>query len=314
MLRKAHLITAIILACVATLPGGGGSSAAAPVKVDSKLTAFFATHAPGAKIPVVITYRQKPGASELSKLKLAGITKGFAARELPMVIADMTALQLNSVRQQPGVVSIYSNRLLNTFTNVSRPFIGVPQMQADSEVTKNNTSNPGLPITGKGVGIGYIDTGLDATHKDLQYGKKVLQNVIQPLSETVVSDAGLVGAPSVSIGDMLNDTGFVPPIYVENQQMSDIESGHGTFGAAVAAGTGEASGGFYGGMARGAHIVGVNSGNELGLPGVAIIGAYDYLLANQYLYNIRVINNSWGGSLDAEGIDPNNPVNVATRA
>jgi subtilisin family serine protease len=191
--------------------------------------------------------------------------------------------------------------------------MGVPQMQADQQVTKANTSNPGFPVTGKGVGIGYIDTGLDATHKDLAYGRKTVQNVIQPLSETVVSDAGLVGAPSVSIGDILNDTGFVPPVYVENQQMSDVESGHGTFGAAVAAGTGEQSGGFYGGVAKGAHLVGVNSGNELGLPGVAIIGAYDYLLANQYLYNIRVINNSWGSSLSAEELDPNNPVNVATR-
>jgi serine protease AprX len=315
MLRKALLITAILIACLATLqPGGGDSSAASTVKVDSKLNSFFATHAPGAKTPVIITYKQKPGASELSKLKLTGITKGFAMRELPMVIADMTALQLNSVRQQPDVLSVYSNRLMKTFTNVSRPFIGVPQMQSDAQVTKNNTSNPGLPVTGKGVGIGYVDTGLDATHKDLAYGKKTVQNVIQPLSETVVSDAGLVGAPSLSIGDILNDTGFVPPIYVENQQMSDIESGHGTFGAAVAAGTGEQSGGFYGGVARGAHLVGVNSGNELGLPGVAIIGAYDYLLANQYLYNIRVINNSWGDILSADGLDPNNPINVATRA
>lgn len=312
MLRKAFWMTAILITCLAALPGGN-STAAVSVKVDSKLTSFFATHAPGAKTPVIITYRQKPGASELSKLKLAGITKGFAMRELPMVIADMSLLQLNAVRQQPNVVSVYSNRLMKTFTNVSRPFIGVPQMQADQQVTRANTSNPGFPVTGKGVGIGYIDTGIDATHKDLNYGTKTVQNVIQPLSETVVSDAGLVGLPGVSIGDLVNDTGFVPPIYLENQRMSDVESGHGTFGAAVAAGTGEQSGGFYGGVAKGAHLVGVNSGNELGLPSVGIIGAYDYLLANQYLYNIRVINNSWGSSLNAEELDPNNPVNVATR-
>jgi serine protease AprX len=313
MLRKALLITAVIIACVATLQPGGNSTAAVSVKVDSKLTSFFATHAPGATVPVIITYKQKPGSSELSKLKLAGITRGFAMRELPMVVADMSLLQLNAVKQQPNVVSVYSNRLMKTFTNVSRPFIGVPQMQADQQVTKANTSNPGLPVTGKGVGIGYIDTGLDATHKDLAYGKKTVQNVIQPLSETVVSDAGLVGAPGLSIGDIVNDTGFVPPIYIENQQMSDVESGHGTFGAAVAAGTGEQSGGFYGGVAKGAHLVGVNSGNELGLPSVGIIGAYDYLLANQSLYNIRVINNSWGSTLSAEELDPNNPINVATR-
>jgi serine protease AprX len=311
MTRRALLITAVFILALATLPHRG--AAATSVKVDSQLTQFFATHAPGATVPVVITYRQKPGAAELSRLQLAGINKGFAARELPMVICDMSLAQLTAVKKQPGVVSVYSNRLLKTFTNVSRPFIGVPQMQADTEVTKHNTSNPGLPVTGKGVGIGYVDTGIDATHADLAYGKKTVQNVIQPLAETVVSDAGLVVGQGVDIGDLVAGTGFVPPIYLENQQTSDLESGHGTFGSAVAAGTGQASGGFYGGVARGAQLVGVNSGNDMGLPLVAIIGAYDYLLANQYAYNIRVINNSWGDTLSADGLDPANPINVATR-
>ena len=312
-LRIAILVALALGFGLTTLPdrrGAGRASAATAVKIDPQLTRLLAQRA---TVPVIITYSKKPGPAELSRLQLAGIVKGFATRELPMVIADMSAAQLSLVSRQPGVVSIYSNRLMKTFTNVSRPFIGVPQMQADQQVTKNNHSNPGLPITGKGVGIGYIDTGLDATHKDLTYGKKTVQNVIQPLSETTVGDGGLVVGVGYSIGDILAGTGFVPPVYVENQQMSDIESGHGTFGSAVAAGTGEQSGGFYGGVARGAHLVGVNSGNELGLPTVAIIGAYDYLLANQYAYNIRVINNSWGDTLSADGLDPANPINVATR-
>jgi serine protease AprX len=314
-LRNTFLV-ALVLALglgLASVPSGSGGatvSAAPAVKIDPQLTRLLTQRV---TVPAIITYKQKPGAAEFSRLQLAGITRGFATRELPMVIADLSAAQLAAVSRQPGVASIYSNRLMKTFTNASRTFIGVPQMTADTQVTKNNRSNPGLPITGKGVGIGYIDTGIDATHKDLTYGKKTVQNVIQPLSETVVGDGGLVVGVGISIGDILNSTGFVPPIYVENQQVSDLESGHGTHGAAVAAGTGEQSGGFYGGVARGASLIGVNSGNELGLPSVAIIGAYDYLLANQYAYNIRVINNSWGDSLSAEGLDPANPINVATR-
>ncbi|HEX6183045.1 MAG TPA: S8 family serine peptidase [Pyrinomonadaceae bacterium] len=319
MLRTALITAAVVALALSNMPGrvgvqvGDGASAAAAVKIDSQLTRFFATHAAGATVPAVITYARKPGAAEFSRLQLAGIKKGFATRELPMVIADLSALQLASVSRQPGVVSVYSNRLMKTFTNASRTFIGATQVAADTQVTKANKNNPGFPISGKGVGIGYVDTGIDGTHKDLTYGKKTVQNVIQPLSETVVSDAGLVGAPSVSIGDIVNGTGFVPPIYLENQPMSDVESGHGTHGAGVAAGTGEQSGNFYGGVARGAHLIGVNSGNELGLPLVGIIGAFDYLLVNQYAYDIRIINNSWGSSLDADGIDPNNPINVATR-
>jgi len=310
-LKKALLIAAVLILAVATLPYGGGASAALTVTIDPQLTEFFAARAAGATVPVVITYSEKPGAAEFSRLELAGINKGFATRELPMVIADMNAAQLQAVSRQPGVLSIYGNSLMQNFTNASRRFIGVQQMTADTQVTKANRNNPGFPISGKGIGIGYIDTGIDATHKDLTYGKKTVQNVIQPLSETVVSDGGLVLGVGVSVGDILNSTGFVPPIYLEDQPMSDVESGHGTHGAAVAAGTGEQSGGFYGGVARGAHLVGVNAGNDLGLPLVAIIGAFDYLLATQYQYNIRVINNSWGSSGD---FNPDNPINIATKA
>lgn len=289
--------------------------AASGAKVDPLITSFLSTRPAGATMPVVITYAERPGAGELVRLRLSGITKGFATRELPMVIADMNLAQLSAVRKQPGVVSIWANRIMKNFTNASRPFIGVNQMMADREVTIRNTANPGMPISGKGIGIGYIDTGIDGTHKDLEFGpgKKTVQNVIQPLSETVVGDGGLVVGIGVSVADILYGEGFVAPIYVENQPHSDVESGHGTHGAGVAAGLGVMSGGFYGGVARGANIIGLNSGNELGLPLVGIIGAYDYLLANQFLYNVRVINNSWGSSLDAEGIDPNNPINVATR-
>jgi len=219
------------------------------------------------------------------------------------------------VRTQPGVVSIWANRIMKKFTKASRPFIGVNKMMADREVTLKNTGNPGMPISGKGIGIGYVDTGIDGTHKDLEFGpnKKTVQNVIQPLSETVVGDGGLLIGIGISVADILYEEGFVAPIYVPDQPHSDLESGHGTHGAGVAAGLGVMSGNFYGGVAKGANIIGVNSGNELGLPLVGIIGAYDYLLANQFLYNVRVINNSWGSSLDAEGIDPNNPINIATR-
>ena len=171
-----------------------------------------------------------------------------------------------------------------------------------------------MPISGKGVGIGYIDTGIDATHADLKYGTKTVQNVIQPHSETTVGDGGLAIGIGINVFDeVYTATGFNAPIYVENQPHSDVESGHGTHGAAVAAGTGAQSGNFYGGVAPGAHLIGMNAGNELGLPLVTILGAYDYLLVNQFVYNIRIINNSWGSSLSAEGISPDDPINIATR-
>lgn len=313
---KKAMIAISLLVMASTLQLTAGVGASSGVLVDPLLSSYFSSSLPGAKMAVVITYGQMPGPPEFGRLQAVGITKGYALQQLPMVIADMTATELAAVRAQPDVVSIWSNEMMTDLTNASRSFIGVPQLMADHEVTALNTNNPGLPISGKGVGIGYIDTGIDGTHKDLEFGpnRKTRQNVIQPLSEGVISLGPLGVGVGVNISDTIAGTGFVPPIYIENQPFTDLESGHGTHGAAVAAGTGEMSGGFYGGVAKGAHLVGVNSGNDFGLPLVAILGAFDYLLTNQFAHNIRVINNSWGSSYSDARVDPNNPINVATRA
>jgi serine protease AprX len=318
---------ALVLTSIFYIPSAGSQSraqvgrvATAPivatsgVKVDPLLIKYFSTSAAGASVPVVITYKSRPSTTEFNRLQAIGIKKGVALRELPMVIAPMNAVQLSAVRSQSGVRSISANRIMKTFTNESRKFIGVPQLWADAEATRANQQHPGMPISGKGIGIGYLDTGLDATHADLKYGTKTVQNVIQPMSETTVGDAGLAIGIGINVFDTLYESaGFYAPVYLEDQLHSDIESGHGTHGAGVATGTGAQSGGFYGGVAPGASLIMVNSGNELGLPLVSILGAYDYFLVNQFRYNIRVINNSWGGSLDEAGIDPDYPINIATR-
>lgn len=282
--------------------------------VDPLLTSFFSTAAAGTKAPVVITYDHTPAAPEMNLLRGAGISEGFVLRALPMVIVDMDSAQLSAVRSQPGVVSVWGNRVLKPFMNSSRRMIGAAQLMADGQVTARNTSNPGMPISGKGVGVAYIDTGIDATNRDLEFGRKTVQNVLQPLSHGVVSDP-LLGLFGISISDMISDAapGFVPPIYVENVPTSDLESGHGTHGAGVTAGTGANSGGLYSGVAPGANLVGINSGYDLGLPLIAILASYDYAIVNQFQHNIRIINNSWGSGFAESEIDPNNPINVATR-
>src|SRR5688500_17235698 len=126
--------------------GTGSVASAAGVSVDPNLEVTLSAQ-PLGKLPAVITYAYQPGAAELSRLKLVGISKGFALRQLPMVITDLSAAQLSSVRTQPGVISIWGNQMMQNFTNESRRFIGVPQMMADQEVTGRNTNNPGFPIS-----------------------------------------------------------------------------------------------------------------------------------------------------------------------
>ncbi len=66
-------------------------------------------------------------------------------------------------------------------------------------------------------------------------------------------------------------------------------------------------------MAPGAKLIGIRAGNDVGLTTYAIVQAMDYTLVNQYRYNIRVCNNSWGTTLAANPYDPNDPINTATR-
>jgi len=66
-------------------------------------------------------------------------------------------------------------------------------------------------------------------------------------------------------------------------------------------------------MAPGAKLVAIRAGNDVGLTTYAIVQAMDYTLVNQYRYNIRVCNNSWGTTLADNPYDPNDPINTATR-
>ena len=108
---------------VATSPGVAASGA----KVDSLILNHFNLRGGATPIPVVITYSSMPASTQLNRLQSAGITKGIALRQLPMVIAPMNAAQLAAVRTQPGVRSIWANRVMKNFTNESRRFIGVPR-------------------------------------------------------------------------------------------------------------------------------------------------------------------------------------------
>jgi subtilisin family serine protease len=268
-------------------------SVLAAVSVDRLLTSQVAA-LPLGLTPVIITFDHRPTSADLTMLKSLGITGGIYLQQLPIVLTKVNLAQLNSLKAKPGIRSLYANRTMRLFDLEGRTITGIESLVRDSEVT---TRNSGLPVSGKNIGIAYVDTGLDATHPDLQLGQNVAQNVYFATADVPVD------LPA----------GFVPVLPVENTPMSDVEGGHGTFGAAVAAGTGAASGGLYTGMAPGAKLVAIRAGNDVGLTTYAIVQAFDYALVNQYRYNIRVCNNSWGTTIGDVPYDANDPINVSTR-
>ena len=287
MRKLRNLILAVWIAAVSAAAAFGAPT------IDAQLAAAV-NASPLALTPVAITFEQKPGSAQFFMLRSLGITGGYALTELPIVLTRVNRTQFNALKTKSGIVSLYGDATMKLLDLESRQISGVENLLRDLEV---KAINSGLPVTGKGIGVSYIDTGIDATHPDLVMGENVIQNVLFATAEVPLN----------------LPTGFLPSVPVENLPHTDIEGGHGTFGAAVTAGTGAASGGLYAGMAPGAKLIGITAGNDVGLSTFAILQAMDYTLVKQYEYNIRVCNNSWGTTLATKPYDPNDPINVATR-
>jgi serine protease AprX len=237
------------------------------------------------EIDVVVTYFDRPTASDLMALQACGVFGGTLMRRLPMVVVSATKTQIRQIAELPHVRSVFANATLSLFDQESANLVAVPEARTDPDL---RGTAPG-DLTGLGTTIAILDTGIDGNHPDLPYGTKLIGNVRLN-------------------GSIPGGIGFVPPSTVENVTNTDLVLGHGTFVASVAAGTGLASGGSYAGVAPGASVLGLSAGDVFI---VNMLEGFDYVLDHAQAMSIRVVNCSWG----SQGwFDPDDPVNVATRA
>lgn len=225
---------------------------------------------------VIVTFSDK---SQVSRL--ADVTSQILPMNaLPMAGALLTSSQVRQVAQWDGVESIYFDAPLKW-------------MNYDAgEITGGHQVHDFIGLSGKGVTIAVLDSGVDATHPDLPQGTKVVQNV------KLVGDLGLAGASA----------------WLENVPNTDTSSGHGTHVAGTVGGTGEASlndarrARAHDGIAPQSKLIGIGAGEGISIL-YALMGL-DYALANRERYGIDVITNSWGSSTSV--YDPSNPINKAS--
>lgn len=238
---------------------------------------------------VIISFDTNTGLNNthLAVLQSLGVTKGLTLQRLGMVAAPLTAGQARALAATSAVISLWSNDRLQYFDHQTRTLTGVERTRIDANFTR---LNGGLPVTGAGnFSLVINDSGIDATHDDLKLGSKVIQNV------QIVTDTDTL-------------TGFTPLLALENIPDTDLNVGHGTHCAGIAGGTGQVSGGLYAGVAPGVKLIGTGSGAVLFI--LNALGGFEYSLANQGLYGIRIISNSYGSS---GAFNPDNPLNRATR-
>jgi len=242
----------------------GQTSAIVDEKSDSALVAKLASVAPTAPLEVVIVFSDLSAASRVQGLA----SRYFQMQTLPMAGAILTASQVRDLETWPEVYSITLNQPLKYFLHESVPYVKADQVW--------NTYGE----TGSDTTVAIVDSGIDATHPDLQLGEKVIQNVkILPYQ-----------------------------LSQENVPITDTSSGHGTHVAGTIGGTGAASDGYYKGVAPGVKLVGLGAGEGISI--LTATQAYDWVLTHHAEYNIRVVSNSWGST--GGDVNLRNPIAIAT--
>lgn len=262
-----------------------GSIATGIRSLDPELAWLLNTLPDSSAVNVFLVFYRMPTSSDFDSIRAVGISGGTVFNNLPMVLINATKSQIATLSTMPSVRTIYSNKTFELFTHDTRVLTGQTKVITDRRLTQRNG---GTPLSGRGVTVAVLDTGIDATHPDLGYGSQVIQNV---------RVADLQGSSPT----------FLYPQVVEGLSNTDPVMGHGTFVAGVIAGTGAASGGYYGGIAPGARLLGV-SGGDANL--FFILSGMDYILSHRSDLNIRVVNCSFG---IAGLFDANDPVNIATK-
>lgn len=253
----------------------------------ARLSAGVPARATGA-LDLVLTLDRPASSKVLSRLAALGAW-AWAARHIAVAAVRIPPGRIDDLRRVEGVVAVHPNRSLTLF---DRPSTGSPPPAVPGLAPEAGFGAavpvPGLGVTGRGVTVAIVDSGIDFTHPDL--------------------------APAMVANVKFHATGLSAPAPpVEGLPNTDTTSGHGTHVAGDAAGRGIVSGGTYQGAAPGASLVGVAVGEGLHVSSLAVVQGYDWILEHRRQHWIRVVNNSYG-TAEFEPFDPDDPVNTATRA
>jgi serine protease AprX len=236
----------------------------------------------GGALDVVLSLDQPATPALNGRLDALG-SQVWTAEHIPVAALHVPAARLEALRRAPGVRGVYPNRVLRYFDEPPKPPL---PGQAPPGGFGAALPVPNIGVTGKGVTVGVIDSGVDFTHPDL--------------AEAMVANVKM---------SPLGSDGPIPPL--EGLPNTDNTSGHGTHVAGDVAGRGTASDGAYKGAAPGASLVGIGTGEGLTVHTRGVLQSYDWVLENHQKYGIRVLNNSYGGSF--EPFDPSEPINLATK-
>ena len=226
-------------------------------RIDKELS-FRADHRdPNATTRVIVTLQ--PGATLPSEFKR--FERGGRLNIINGRVVDLPNRLLKRLAAHPNVFDIHYDRPIAAHNYRTSLTVGARAVQR------------ALGLTGKGVGVAVIDSGVTGWHDDLT---------------NTGSDVYPYGNQRVSA--------FVD--FVNGRTTPYDDNGHGTHVAGTILGNGYDSNGQKAGMAPEASLVALKVLDANGGGTISnIIAALDWVAANHAQYNIRVVNMSVGASI-----------------
>jgi serine protease AprX len=237
---------------------------------------------PASVVTGIATFDAAPSDTQVAALEGLGLTVQ-PMRNVPLALVKGRVGVLQTAVTTGTANDVYPDEPIQLFDTASSDAIGAASLRAAG-------------LTGKGVTVGVVDSGCDASHPDL--------------ADHVVHNVKLISAEYANVPPDSSNT-IVVPFEMGPYQNSDIGSGHGTHVAGIiAADSTTAPDGSRFGVAPDAELACFAIGEVLFT--TAVVTAYDYMLDQPDLLGIDVVNNSWGNSFRM--FDPRDPVHVVTRA
>ncbi|MFL6204895.1 MAG: S8 family peptidase [Acidimicrobiales bacterium] len=221
-----------------------------------------------------------PTAAVTAALTQLGLTVQ-PMEHLPLVIVRGPVAAMRAAAATGIVQDVYPDQRIELLDTASSDAMGAAPIRKAG-------------FTGKGVTVGVVDSGCDATQPDL--------------ADHVAHNVKLISGEYANQKPEARNT-IVLPIDQGPYSNTDLGSGHGTHVAGIIAADGH-TGLDHMGVAPDASLVCLSIGEVLFT--TAVVTAYDYLMDQPGLWGVDVINNSWGNTYGQ--FDPRHPIQVATKA
>jgi serine protease AprX len=223
---------------------------------------------PNENIEVIIQFRPPMTATDIQAAEDAGFDIFFRMNVMPAIFARGNKEAIETIARYSGTFWVEANVEMEFLMDMTTTTINASKVWNSPIVDSVGKEYPA--IDGQGVTVVVVDSGIDAGHPDLDYGEKVIKNY--------KSDSDLAWRE------------------VEN---GDTSSGHGTHCAGTVAGNGDASAGARAGVAPGAKLIGMSTGEAVSI--INAVGAMEWVYEHSkpgHTYEwddpIRAISNSWG--------------------